>query len=60
MNIWELFQNYINHHLLIAAGLGFLIGLEREIAGKDPSLRTFTLISLGACVFSLISAELAH
>ena len=60
MEIWELLQSYINHHLLIAAGLGFLIGLEREIAGKDPSLRTFTLISLGACVFSLISAELAH
>jgi putative Mg2+ transporter-C (MgtC) family protein len=42
-------------NLLIAAGLGALIGLERELAGKDPSLRTFALISLGSCLFSSIS-----
>jgi putative Mg2+ transporter-C (MgtC) family protein len=47
--------NPINVDLLIAAILGALIGFERELAGKDPSLRTFSLISMGSCMFSLIS-----
>lgn len=57
MEIQNLLLNFVNYHILVAAGLGFLIGFERELAGKDPSLRTFTLISIGACVFSMISAE---
>lgn len=51
----SLWGDYGIHHLLIAAALGALIGLERELAGKDPSLRTFALISLGSCIFSMIS-----
>jgi len=51
--------SYINIHLLLAAVLGALIGLERELAGKDPSLRTFALISVGSCVFCLVSREAA-
>lgn len=46
---------YLNVHLFIAAGLGAVIGLERELAGKDPSLRTFALISAGSCIFSMLS-----
>ncbi len=53
----ELFISTDVNMLVIAATLGALIGLEREIAGKDPSLRTFSLISLGACLFSLVSHE---
>jgi len=45
--------------LLIAAGLGALIGLERELSGKDPSLRTFSLICMGSCVFALVSKDVA-
>ena len=45
--------------LVIAAILGALIGLERELAGKDPSLRTFALICLGSCLFSIVSAYTA-
>lgn len=44
-------------HLCLATLLGALLGLEREIAGKDPSLRTFALISLGSCAFSILSLE---
>lgn len=51
------FDNPANAQLVIAAGLGMLIGLEREFSGKDPSLRTFTLISLGSCAFSIISVD---
>lgn len=43
--------------LVTAALLGMLIGLEREIAGKDPSIRTFALIALGSCMFALLSLE---
>ncbi len=46
--------------LLLAAVLGALIGFERELAGKDPSLRTFMLICLGSCVFAVVSVEISH
>ena len=41
--------------LIVAAILGSIIGLERELAKKDPSLRTFTFICVGSCLFSLMS-----
>lgn len=49
----------VTKDLLIASFLGAVLGFERELAGKDPGLRTFTLISLGSCVFSLISISSA-
>ena len=49
----------IHYKLLISALLGTLIGLERELRGKDPSLRTFALISLGSCIFGMISMHAA-
>lgn len=52
-------EYYINMHLIVAAVLGAMIGLERELAGKDPSLRTFALISLGSCAFAMLSAFVA-
>ena len=46
-----------NIQLFIAAFLGALIGVERELAGKDPSIRTFSLIALGSCLFAILSLE---
>lgn len=46
--------------LLVAALVGMLIGLEREIAGKDPSIRTFALIAMGSCLFAILSLEIFH
>jgi putative Mg2+ transporter-C (MgtC) family protein len=46
--------------LFLAALLGSLIGVEREIAGKDPSIRTFALISTGSCLFATLSLETFH
>lgn len=48
-----------NGKILLAAILGALIGLEREISGKDPSLRTFSLICVGSCTFAIISRSIA-
>lgn len=41
--------------LLLAAILGGLIGLEREIHGRPAGFRTHLLVSLGACVFTVTS-----
>ncbi len=51
----QMFESPDHYQLFIAAGLGALIGLERELAGKDPSLRTFALIALGSCLFTEVS-----
>ena len=44
--------------LLLAALLGSLIGLERKLARKGAGIRTFALVALGACLFSLISVSI--
>lgn len=44
--------------LIFSIVLGFLIGLERESAGKDIGIRTTSLITLGSTLFTLISANL--
>jgi putative Mg2+ transporter-C (MgtC) family protein len=44
--------------LLIAAGLGALIGVEREYHSKSAGLRTMILISIGSTLFTVISAKL--
>jgi putative Mg2+ transporter-C (MgtC) family protein len=59
-DILNVLFNGLNTQLLIAAGLGALIGVEREIAGKDPSIRTFALISMGSCIFSILSWEVVQ
>lgn len=41
--------------ILAALGLGFLLGLERELTNKYAGLRTHILVCLGACVFTIIS-----
>lgn len=41
--------------LLLAAAFGAAIGYQREKAGKPAGLRTYTLICLGAAMFTIIS-----
>lgn len=41
----------------LAAIAGLAIGFEREWGGKNAGLKTNALVSLGACVFVLISAQ---
>lgn len=55
MDFSSLFSDPGIQRLFISVALGALIGLERELSGKDPSLRTFSLISVGSCLFSLTS-----
>lgn len=41
--------------LLLAIALGAIIGYQRERAGKAAGLRTHTLISMGAALFTVVS-----
>jgi len=43
--------------LLVAAVLGGLIGLERELAQKPAGLRTHMLVALGSALFVLIPLQ---
>lgn len=39
--------------LVLATALGFAIGLERRVSGKSAGERTFALVALGACLFTV-------
>jgi putative Mg2+ transporter-C (MgtC) family protein len=41
--------------LLLAAFLGGIIGLQRELSGKEAGLRTNILICLGSALFTILS-----
>jgi putative Mg2+ transporter-C (MgtC) family protein len=45
--------------LLLAAGLGAVIGFERELRQKEAGLRTNMLITMGTALFTIMSMELA-
>jgi len=41
--------------LLLAVGLGAVIGIQREKAHRPAGLRTHMLVSLGSCLFTIVS-----
>ena len=41
--------------LALAALLGGLMGLEREYVGKAAGMRTYSIVSLGAALFTILS-----
>ncbi len=41
--------------LLLALTLGMLLGLERSIVGKRAGMRTFALVAVASCLFTIIS-----
>ena len=47
---WELYVR-----LLVAAVLGGAVGLEREFRDQPAGFRTHMLVSLGSCLFALVS-----
>ncbi|MDR5589157.1 MgtC/SapB family protein [Christiangramia sp. SM2212] len=50
---WELFAL----RAILATIAGLIIGLEREIQGKEAGLKTNALVSLGSAMFILMSME---
>ncbi len=41
--------------LILAIVLGAIVGIEREITHKPAGLRTHMLVSLGSCLFTIVS-----
>ncbi len=46
--------------LVVAVVLGVVMGVERSIAGKHAGLRTYGLVSLGSCAFTLVGVIAAQ
>ena len=45
--------------ILLAAALGGILGIERDIHGRQAGLRTHLLVSAGAAVFFILSTHIA-
>lgn len=45
--------------ILLSVGLGLFIGYERELQNKPAGIRDITLVTLGACIFTLIARRVA-
>lgn len=46
--------------LLTAVCLGMVLGIERVLAGRTAGPRTYSLVSLGSCLLTIISLEAAQ
>jgi len=57
VELFEPQQLRIIIQLLLAVFLGGLMGIEREYVGKAAGVRTFSLVSLAACLFTILSRE---
>jgi putative Mg2+ transporter-C (MgtC) family protein len=44
--------------IALAAGLGYVIGLERQLRGKEAGDRTFALLAMGAAALVSMAVEL--
>lgn len=51
-------QIQIIFQLVLSVVLGGIIGLERETKGKAAGFQTYSLVTLGACIFTIISFNL--
>lgn len=63
MSDLEILFNHIFHNddflkILASTVVGALIGLEREYRSKSAGLRTFTLISVGCTIFTILSEKM--
>lgn len=43
--------------LIVAAMLGFVVGVEREFVRKEAGIKTYALVTLGAALFTVISFD---
>lgn len=53
---WSLPSEHIVK-ILLAALLGFVVGLERDWSGKPAGIRTNMIIAVSSCLFTMLSAE---
>ncbi|MCS6961060.1 MAG: MgtC/SapB family protein [Deltaproteobacteria bacterium] len=53
-NIIDFAKDSYFGRILIAGLLGALIGLEREFARRDPSLKTFTVLCIASAIYGIL------
>ncbi len=56
--MWENHLTWECAKLLVAACVGATIGFEREAHGQAAGLRTFILVTVGACLMMMLSLEM--
>mgnify|MGYP001627793729 CR=1 FL=1 len=44
--------------LSVATGIGFLLGLERELRGKPAGLRSHMLVAMGSAAFVMVGMQI--
>jgi len=47
--------NQVVFQLFLATILGALLGLERELKKKEAGLQTYSLVTLGSCLFAILA-----
>lgn len=60
MEILASSHSQIVFQAILALVLGAFIGLEREFKRKEAGLQTYSLVSLGSCLFTIISITLVN
>ena len=60
MEILTSSHSQIIFQTILSLVLGAMIGLERESKKKEAGLQTYSLVSLGACIFTIIGIALAN
>ncbi len=53
---WSLPSEHITK-ILLAALLGFIVGIERDWSGKPAGIRTNMIIAVSSCLFTILSIE---
>ncbi len=48
------FQSEVVWQLVVATLLGAALGFERSLAAKHAGMRTYALVSLGSCLFTVV------
>lgn len=43
--------------LIVALALGLAVGIEREFVGKEAGTKTYSLVALGAALFTILSFD---
>jgi putative Mg2+ transporter-C (MgtC) family protein len=43
--------------IVVSAAVGGVLGIERELRGKSAGIRTFAIVCMSSCVFTLLSVH---
>ena len=51
-------DNEIIYQLILSVLLGGLLGMERKYKKKEAGLQTYSLVTLGTCLFTIVGLEI--